>query len=442
MKTSIQRRLLGTSTGVLVVFLGLTGWVLDRSFSTSVVAGAEEQLRLVIYSLMGAVVENDARLTVAQGLSEPRLNQPDSGLYASVRSDIGEQLWVSPSAAMTDVTFPVEDLQPGAFVFRQVGGEMPRFLLSYMVIWEDAEPEQVVFTAITDQSPFRAAIAQFRRSLGVGFGIAMGLFVVAQLLALRFGLLPLRTMAAEVRELESGERERLSKSYPVELQGLAGNLDRFVAHEQRSRSRYRNALEDLAHSLKTPLAVVRNSLLEEQPDKQLLRDQLDRMETTVTHQLSKASASGPVVVGRPVELAGLAARIVRALQTAYVEREIEVRMAEPAPITVRGDERDFMELVGNLLENAFKYCAGIVSVQVSAAATEGFTARVLVEDNGPGIPPDLRAEVLRRGRRLDALQAGQGIGLAMVAELVGLYQGELRIGASELGGARIEVLLP
>ena len=187
MKTSIQRRLLGTTTGVLVVFLGLTGWVLDRSFSSSVVAGAEEQLRLVIYSLMGAVVENDARLTVAQGLSEPRLNQPDSGLYATVRSDIGEQLWVSPSASMTNVNFPVEDLQPGAFVFRQVADDTPRFMLSYMVIWEDAEPEQVVFTAVTDQSPFRAAIAEFRRSLGVGFGVAMGLFVIAQLLALRFG---------------------------------------------------------------------------------------------------------------------------------------------------------------------------------------------------------------------------------------------------------------
>ena len=446
MNTSIQKRLLGTTTCVLALFLAITGFVLDRSFTASVVAGAEEQMRLVIYSLMGAVDERDGRLSLDQGVAQPRLTQPDSGLYARVASDIGEVIWTSPSAVTSGVSFPDVDTVPGLFVFSKSNTSTPRFHLSYTVIWEDAIPERVVFSTASDQKPYQASINQFRRSLWIGLGAATLIFVVAQLLALRWGLLPLRTMTQEVRELESGERESLSNAYPKELEGLAANLDRFVVHEQRSRSRYRNALEDLAHSLKTPLAVVRNTLLDEQPDKTLLSEQLDRMQTTVTHQLTKASATGPVVVGRSVPLADLVERLLRALHTAYVERGIEVSTEFARDVAAKGDERDFMEMLGNLLENAFKYTRSQVHVAVTAAPHRDDPARsvamVIIQDDGPGIPEGLRSEVLRRGKRADEIQSGQGIGLAVVAELVALYHGWLAIGVSDLGGARLELALP
>jgi two-component system, OmpR family, sensor histidine kinase PhoQ len=439
---SIQSRLLITTTFVLVVFLTITGWILDRSFRTSVVTGAEEQLRLVIYSLMGSVQEQDGQLTFSQGVAEPRLTQPDSGLYAQVAGESNEVIWVSPSAATTSVDFPRVQTQPGLFVFREVDGAAARFHLSYTVIWEGVDTEYVVFSAATDQQPFRIAINQFRRSLGIGLGAVTALFIMAQLLALRWGLLPLRTMAAEVQELESGEREALSRVYPRELEGLAENLGRFIDHEQRSRTRYRNALDDLAHSLKTPLAVVRNSLLEPTPDKTLVSEQLERMETTVTHQLTKASAAGPVVVGKSVDVGQLVERLLRALQTAYLDRAINVEKQLDEAVFVRGDERDFMEIIGNLLENAFKYTDNAVRVSVTTGQNPGSSATITIEDNGEGIPPTLRDEVLRRGRRLDQIESGQGIGLAVVAELVALYNGSLEITDSSLGGARLTVLLP
>lgn len=422
-----------------MLFLTITGWVLDRSFKNSVITGAEEQLRLIIYSLMGAVEERDGRLVFSEGLSEPRLTQPESGLYARVADDQGRNIWLSPSAVTTGVEFPQVDAEPGTFKFAELENGTRRFALSYTVIWEDVENERVVFSAATDQAPVRASITQFRRSLGLGLGAATLLFILAQLFALRWGLLPLRTMAEEVQQLESGGRERLSESYPQELKGLAQNLDRFVVHEQRSRTRYRNALEDLAHSLKTPLAVVRNSLLDVQPDKSLLSEQLDRMETTVTHQLSKASASGPVVVGKTVNVASLVERLLRAVQTAYADREIDVHTRLDAAVLARGDERDFLEVLGNLLENAFKYTRSQVSVEVFA---DNEFAVVRIADDGPGIPIALRDDVLNRGRRLDEIQNGQGIGLAVVAELVGLYEGQLAIADSALGGAEISVRLP
>ncbi|XOV82983.1 MAG: ATP-binding protein [bacterium] len=444
MNNSIQKRLLITTTCVLALFLTITGYVLERSFTASVVSGAQEQLRLVIYSLMGSVDEENGRLTFNEGVTEPRLTQPDSGLYAKVSNELGELIWRSPSAVTSAVSFPSIDAEPGAFVFTPQDGQIPRYHLSYTVIWENADTEEVIFSAATDQRPFRIAINQFRRSLGIGLGAATALFIFAQLLALRWGLLPLRTMAEEVQELEAGQRQALSANYPKELAGLALNLDRFVDHEQRSRSRYRNALDDLAHSLKTPLAVVRNSLLDKQVDKLLLTEQLDRMETTVMHQLTKASASGPVVVGQNVRMGEMVERLLRALQTAYLDRGIKVEVEADADVMARGDERDFMEMVGNLLENAFKYTRHKVAITVTTItdAQKRQRCQIVIEDDGEGIPAAMRSEVLRRGRRLDEIQSGQGIGLAMVAELVELYAGTLQIDDSKGGGAKVTLDLP
>ena len=425
---------------MLVIFLTLVGWILDRSYNAAVMTGAQEQLTQVIYSLMGSVDEQDGRLVFNDDLFEPRLSQPESGLYAQVTSELGEMLWQSWSAVTTGVEIPPVDTQPGAFVFGQSAQASGQYYLSYVVFWEGVDTEQVTFSVATDQAPYRASIAQFRRNLGFGLGAATGVFILAQLLALRWGLLPLRTMAEEVRQLEAGERSQLSQSYPKELGGLAGNLDRFVAHEERSRTRYRNALEDLAHSLKTPLAVMRNALLDAQPDKSLVEEQLDRMQTTVTHQLSKASARGPVVVGKVVDLSAMVQRLMRALETAYAERDIKVSVDLQDPVEALGDERDFLEVLGNLLEKAFKYTRS--RVHISSGISADGAAQVTIEDDGPGIPIEQRAEVLNRGKRLDELENGQGIGLAVVAELVNLYRGTLAIDQSRFGGALITVTLP
>jgi len=443
LKHSIQARLLLTTTFVLVVFLTLTAGALDRAFRASVVAGAEEQLRLVIYSLMGSVQQEAGQLTFSQGISEPRLTQPDSGLYAQVANDLGSVVWLSPSALTTDVNFPRGYSAPGLFEFSEIDALIPRFQLSYTVIWEGVDAEYVVFSAVTDQRPYRVAIAEFRRSLGLGLGVAMLLFILVQFLALRWGLKPLRMMAAEVHELEMGRRESLSQRYPKELLGLALNLDHFIVHEQRTRARYRYALDDLAHSLKTPLAVVRNSLSDSSENSLLVSEQLERMETTVLHQLSKASAGGPVMGGKTIVLRTVIERLLRALQTAYVDRGVHVERQLPADLVIRGDERDIMEIVGNLLENAFKYSRGAVRVEVSSVEGGALKAQIVVEDDGPGIPRALRDEVVRRGKRLDEIEAGQGIGLAVVVELVALYNGSLDISDSRLlGGAKLTVLLP
>ncbi len=441
MKAGIQARLLLITTVVLGSFLSLAGLVLDRSFRASVLSGAEEQLKLVTYSLMGSMEKNGPVLTFGPELPEPRLHQPESGLYAAVVGRDDAARWQSPSAITTSVRFPPPDFSVlGRFEFGEIAGEDGKalFFTSYAVIWEDESV--LVFSVATDQRPFLTTIADFRRNLYIGLGAVILFFVAAQALAVRWGLRPLRTMAGEVRELEEGRRESLSRAYPVELEGLAENLGRFIAHEERSRSRYRKAMEDLAHSLKTPLAVMRNELASRTGDggNVLVREQLDRMEATVTHQLSRASVSGPSVVGKPVDVCELVNRLLRALGTAYRHRHIEVQQNLPAALAVRGDERDLMEMLGNLLENAFKYTRRRVAVR----GWREDRVVLVIDDDGPGIDPSLREEVLNRGSRADELRPGQGIGLAMVSELVAAYGGELTIARSPWGGASLRLELP
>ena len=445
MRSGIQFRLATVTTLVLIGILTLAGWILDRSFRASTLAGVEEQLRLVIYSLMG-MAHADALGIRVDELSEPRLSQPESGLYAAVWEPGTGREWRSPSALTTNVDKGPVEAVLGEFRFSETNaGGVPRFMLSYLVIWDDADESQLIFQAAADQAPTLAMIGSFRRNLAWGLALVILLVIGAQILAIRWGLRPLRVMAEEVRALEEGRREGLSDSYPKELTGLRQNLARFIAHEHRRRTRYRHALEDLAHSLKTPLAVIRNALGGSVPadgephgESGLIAEQLDRMEGVVTHQLSRATVAGPVVVGRPVDIARLAERLIRALKTAYSDRGLAVEVRLPPALSVRGDERDLMDIFGNLLENAFKYTRSKVRI----SGQSGAMAVMRIEDDGPGVDAAIRDDILNRGARGDQVQPGQGIGLSVVSELIQLYGGAFRIGASPLGGASIEVRLP
>ena len=447
MRTGIQFRLATVTTLVLIGILTLAGWILDRSFRASTLAGVEEQLRLVIYSLMGVAHAGAFGIRIEE-LSEPRLSQPESGLYAAVWEPGTGREWRSPSALTTNVEKGLAEAVLGEFRFSETrAGAVPRFLLSYLAIWDDADESQLIFQVAADQAPARAIIGDFRRNLGWGLALVTLLVIGAQFLAIRWGLTPLRVMAEEVRALEEGRRAGLSDNYPKELKGLRRNLARFIAHENRRRTRYRHALEDLAHSLKTPLAVIRNALGGSVPvdgesrgdgERRLIAEQLDRMESVVTHQLSRATVAGPVVVGRPVDIARLTERLIRALETAYADRGLAVEARLPAGLSVRGDERDLMDIVGNLLENAFKYTRSRVRI----SGQSGAATSLRIEDDGPGVDAAIRDDILDRGARGDQVQPGQGIGLSVVSELIELYGGTFTIGDSALGGAEIEIRLP
>jgi len=455
-KLGLQSRLLILTLLVLAASLGLTGAVLDASFRASNLAAVEEQLELVIYSVMGAVEEAEDGLFIPEDATQGGLSQPESGLYAMVQTGDGAALWVSRSARLSDINFATspDTLGPGNLApgdFRFLDGrenQLSRFFLSYAVIWESqGEEVELLFRAAADTHAYQVQVSAFRRNLWLGLLGVAALVMLVQVVAVRVGLRPVRVMADEVAELEAGKRSALSGDYPHELTGLAANLDRFIEHETASRARHRNALDDLAHSLKTPLAVIRNALgASSSLDRALLGDQLDRMETTVAHQLSRAVSSGPVVVGHLVPIRQVVDRLGKALRTAYQDKALNVEILGEPTLEFRGDERDLMEMLGNLLENAFKYTRTRVRVHVAAntdaETRDALGVQVILDDDGPGIPAEKQQQVLARGGRGDTALQGQGIGLSVVVDLVSLYGGELDLGESDFGGARVKLLLP
>jgi two-component system sensor histidine kinase PhoQ len=440
LNSSIQTRLVVLTLLLLGSFLALTAAVLERSFRVSVMSAAEDQLRLLTFSLMGQISTADSGIALPGMLPEPRLEQPGSGLQAWVIGADDRVLWASPSAQST--TIPGDDhfpLAPGQFELH--GHRQPRALLHlrYPVIWETLDDAVLTFHVVADRAPFDATIAAFRNRLYLGLGIVTLAFVLAQLLAVRWALRPLRSMALQIRELEQGRRHRLGEDYPTELHPLVSNLDRFAAHEEARRRRYRRAMDDLAHSLKTPLAVLRNAVADLPPDdRPVLEEQIERMQNAVGRQLSRTAVSGPVMMGRSEALRPLVERLVRALALAFRDRELVVDIDIPPQSGVRGDERDLLEMLGNVLENAFKYAHSRIRVRARRAGM----LVIEIADDGPGIPDALRDAVLQRGVRADEATVGQGIGLAAAADLAELYQGRLGLSASELGGLEVRIELP
>ncbi len=260
---------------------------------------------------------------------------------------------------------------------------------------------------------------------------------------LRYGLAPLRRVASELAAIESGARKHLSARYPRELGRLTERINAFIDTGRGRLDRSRNALAELAHSLKTPLAVLQSMLDGGADGDQMrrgVREQTARMRDTIDHQLQRAAASGPTPLAPGVRLAPLLERLADSLLKVYVDKGLSVDIDVDADLALHADEGDLMEIFGNLLDNACKWAGK--RVRVKAARGNGTELRLRVEDDGPGIAADKVEAVMARGGRADATTPGHGIGLAVVHDIVvEAYGGQVDVGASELGGTAVEIRL-
>ncbi len=275
------------------------------------------------------------------------------------------------------------------------------------------------------------------------FSGVMFVLLVALWLAIRFALRPLRRMSAEIAAIEAGRQEAFGADYPRELEGVTRGLNTLLGSERQRMDRYRTTMDDLAHSLKTPLAVVRTELGGERPDPATLRAQIDRMQSVVDYQLRRAAASGPrSLAARAVLLAPPLEDIVSSLRKIHQDKVVSCELQIPDGASYPAEQGDLYEIFGNLLDNAWKWCAGRVVVTVATHDSDALL--ITVADDGPGIPDEQVGAVLGRGIRADQRGdvPGQGIGLAVVREIVGLYRGSVEIRRSALGGAEVRVMVP
>ncbi len=443
---SIHSRLLIASSLVLAGFLGVTGFALDRAFQDSAAAAAQENLQTRIYALLAAAdADDNGALLLPEHLPERRLSEPDSGLYAMVIASEGELFWQSASLAGRMLEQPAQQA-PGKRHFHILNDkEVQLFMLDYGVSWEDdtGAEQQYTFVIAEDMQPMQAELGRFRQSLWRWLSGLAIVLLLAQGWILRWGLSPLRGVAIDLRSIQQGMVDELQGDYPKELHGLTSNLNALLAHARSVQTRYRHSLDDLAHSLKTPLAYL-SAIAEDKGRgcgqlRRAVTEQVQHMDNIVQRQLQRAAASGRIVLAKPVAVAPLIERVVGSLGKIYRQDQLNTEMQLTPALMFQGDEGDLMEIIGNLLENAFKFAHSGIRVSAGLSAD---TLLFSIEDDGPGIPASKIDEVLQRGIRADQTVPGQGIGLAVVDELVFLYGGKLQISESALGGARVQVWLP
>ncbi|HEY0883745.1 MAG TPA: ATP-binding protein [Ramlibacter sp.] len=437
---SIRTRLLIAAALLLLAFIAGAGLAVQRAHADSVRAAHFGRLQTTIYLLLArAELDESGALVMPPGFAEPRLTLPQSGLYASIHNVQRDERWHSPSILGADPPFPEVQLAAGQWRNEVVQGAERTFLsTSYGVNWAAGRHQApLVLTVLEDSAGFDRELAVFGRTLAIWLGGAGLLLLLAQGLLLRWGLAPLRRVAAEIQGVESGTQGRIEGTYPTEIAALTDNLNALIRHERVRQTRYQEALSFLAHSLKTPLAVLRGALAEPQRLPDAVREQVDRMDDIVRHQLGRAAAEGASRFAPPLLVAPVLQRIRDALAKVHADKQLSFEIECPADLAWRIDEGDLFEIAGNLLDNAAKWARQRVQAR---AWLEADRLRLAVEDDGPGFT-DTEA-ILRLHVRMDERVPGHGVGLAVVNELVASHGGELKLSRGALGGARVDVALP
>jgi two-component system sensor histidine kinase PhoQ len=448
-RPSLRRRLMLSMLAVLVVFFALTVFLLDMLFRRAAERSLREVLDAQMVALVAAADPDGPESVTPTALLDTRFDTPGSGLYAEIRSASGESIWRSQSTTGTAVQFgPALEGGERRFFYTQIAGTPIRLAVaSRGIVWDDlhGKPARFTFSVASSLEAFAEQVAGFRRQLiGWFAGLAL-LFVATLALLLRWLSEPMLRLEREIKEVEAGTREKLGEGWPIELTSITGNLNALLEGERTRIRRYRDTLGNLAHSLKTPLAVMRQSLgTGDVAAKGALNTEIDRMSGIIEHQMKRAAASGGVLLGQaPVDVGPIVAELRGALLKVYGNKDISLEVATDPAIQFIGDRADLTELLGNLLDNACKWCRSRVRFRASIDGVDSRTAlRLIIDDDGPGIAEEHRAKVLQRGGRADEATPGHGLGLSMVHDTVALYGGSMRIESSELGGARFELLLP
>jgi len=449
--SSLSARLLISVSVLLLFFFGATIVVLDTAFVSAGEQAREDILDGHLMQLLAAAEPNDeGALSLPIDLFEARFNSIGSGLYAELRGDANSVLWQSQSAL--GLALPVGEtpaLGQHVFAREELSDATPLLTLSLAVQWEfpGGELKPYVFKVTESLDSFNAQIAGFRRQL-FGWFAAVALIMLLAISILMRGLLrPLRQVESEISEIEEGKRVSLSEDFPTELSGVARNMNLLIDSERARSDRYRYTLDNLAHSLKTPLAAVR-ALLGESTDtgfSERVNEQVDRMDEIVRYQLRKPAASADNLVLTPVPVEKEIDRLVTGLRKVYRDKQPQIETQIAPGMKFRGDTGDFLELAGNLVDNACKWCNKRVRISIEPSSSSRAIAsgmNMLVEDDGPGIPAAAAEALLQRGTRLDESRPGHGIGLAIVKDIARSYGGKLAIRSSELGGAGIVVSIP
>lgn len=436
MNFSLSHRLIMAVVVVLTAFLTLAAFALHTMYQERALASLRTELLGHVYTLLSAAEEDSKGLMkLAEHMPDPRLNRPDSGLYAEVSSEQSSYTWQSASMLGKSLRLSTSTL-PGERLYQQTDDYL---ILNFGIAWDDFNGKSwhYIISIAASLDDYKQDMQAFRRGLLQWLGGSAILLIIVQLLVLRWGLIPLKKAEQEIKLVEAGRLDKLQGDYPEELRGLTDNINSLIAHSESNQQRYRNSLGDLAHSLKTPLALLQAARDQADPAvlQQALDEQLPYIDAKIQYQLQRASLMGKSTVARAIDLKPVVEKILRGLSKVYHDKGIRTDIQIKDDVVFHGDQNDLIELLGNLIDNAFKYG----NSRVIVSAKKNATLKICVEDDGRGIADVDKQALVQRGARADQQMPGQGIGLGIVHEIVTLYDAKLSIGQSQLGGALFAV---
>lgn len=450
---SLARRLFLLAALWSALSLALAGVVLVAVFRASAERAFDERLEVNLKTLIGAVgseIEQSGFIKAPDNLGEPRFELPLSGWYWTVRADAdGKVVAASNSLTGEELASPFDQgAEPDATQVARasvVGPDTQTLRALERRITIDDRTYRVVVAGDTGGLE-RDLVAFSLRTIAilalVGFGLVLTTFI-----QVRIGLKPLERMRQALFRIRTGEAERLEGSFPSEIAPLAQELNALIEANREVVERARTQVGNLAHALKTPLSVITNEArVSDAPFAGLVSEQASLMRDQIQNYLERARiAAQRRVIGVVTEVGPVLERLVRAMRRIHADRDIDIQLVTHEGLRFRGEQQDLEEMTGNLIDNACKWAHARVRVEIAARPGAGLERNfmcVIVDDDGPGISPEKRAEIGKRGKRLDETVPGSGLGLSIVTDLAALYGGRLDLGDSPLGGFRCELTLP
>jgi signal transduction histidine kinase len=454
---SLAFRLFATSAAWLAVVLPIAGYIIFKLYSEDVRANFDQRLEKLVNSIaVDALLSGGSEPVAPLNRYEPLFEEIQSGWYWQIKplDDPTALQLVSASLATAVLPSPFEaKVAPDQLGQRWMNTKGPLgepIRVIEIVDTKGHQPDAPRY-AVSVAGPI-AWLEIRNRNFQTRLAIALALtglgLVTATLFQVRFGLLPLHRIEQGLAAVRSGDAMRLEGTLPAEIEPLQTELNALIQSNQDIVDRARTQVGNLAHALKTPLAVITNEAREDKgPVGDKIAEQAGLMRDQINLYLERARMAGRVgVIGRATDVRAVIEPIVRALERINRDREIQIDFQCQAGAKFQGEKQDLEEMVGNLLDNACKWANAKVRLEVilqhDGASREGRRLIMIVSDDGPGLPPEQRAKLGKRGLRLDETKPGSGLGLSIVTDLAQQYRGSLKLGEGELGGLEARLELP
>jgi two-component system sensor histidine kinase PhoQ len=394
-------------------------------------------------ALLAVTNDSDNELFIPETIRNNNLDQLNSGMVAYLFTSNGKLIWRSRSSntyiALPDVKLPYtfthmleSNLDNRAF-----------FWVGKKIIWEyDSGKEgKYLFLVGERQSILEAAVRSYQREVAIWLSISALALIVILLFALNISLEPLKEARRQIELVSNAKANQVSGNFPRELQPLTSSINQLLQSEKLQRKRYQDALGNLAHSLKTPLAIIKGELQKPSDNIQneQLAEQVQRIDDIVRYQLNRSVVTAGRLLNRKIKIADEVVKIVSALDKVHADKKLKIEYHTTQDCFFPGELGDLMELIGNLADNACKWANSRVIIRAYEKSNKLY---LQVSDDGPGIPIEKRQLILNRGKRLDQQAEGQGLGLSIVTDIIQSYRGELVIDQSKLGGSRFIAIFP